>query len=42
MARFGRPEDLTGAQLWLLSPAAAFDTGVVLPVDGGFTACSGV
>lgn len=42
MARFGKPEDLTGALLWLLSPAAAFVTGVVLPVDGGFTAYSGV
>jgi NAD(P)-dependent dehydrogenase (short-subunit alcohol dehydrogenase family) len=42
MARFGRPEDLTGALLWLLSPAAGFVTGVVVPVDGGFTAYSGV
>ncbi|HSS40640.1 MAG TPA: SDR family oxidoreductase, partial [Polyangia bacterium] len=42
MARFGTPEDLTGALLWLLSPAAAFVTGVVLPVDGGFTAYAGV
>jgi NAD(P)-dependent dehydrogenase (short-subunit alcohol dehydrogenase family) len=42
MARFGTPEDLTGALLWLLSPAANFVTGVVLPVDGGFTAYSGV
>ncbi len=42
MARFGRPEDLTGALLWLLSPAASFVTGVVLPIDGGFTAYSGV
>jgi NAD(P)-dependent dehydrogenase (short-subunit alcohol dehydrogenase family) len=42
MARFGTAEDLTGALLWLLSPAAAFVTGVVLPVDGGFTACCGV
>ena len=42
MARFGTPEDLTGALLWLLSPAASFVTGVVLPVDGGFTAYSGV
>jgi len=42
MARFGTPEDLTGALLWLLSPAAAFVTGVVVPVDGGFTAYSGV
>ena len=42
MARFGKPEDLTGALLWLLSPASAFVTGVVVPVDGGFTAYSGV
>ncbi len=42
MARFGTPEDLTGALLWLLSPAASFVTGVVLPVDGGFTAYAGV
>ncbi|HVV49001.1 MAG TPA: SDR family oxidoreductase [Polyangia bacterium] len=42
MARFGKPEDLTGALLWLLSPASAFVTGVVVPVDGGFTAYAGV
>ena len=42
MGRFGTPEDLTGALLWLLSPAASFVTGVVVPVDGGFTAYSGV
>jgi NAD(P)-dependent dehydrogenase (short-subunit alcohol dehydrogenase family) len=42
MGRFGNAEDLTGAALWLLSPAAAFVTGVVLPVDGGFSAYSGV
>lgn len=42
MARFGQPEDLLGAVLWLLSPASAFVTGVVLPVDGGFSAYSGV
>lgn len=42
MARFGRPEDLLGAVLWLLSPASAFVTGIVLPVDGGFSAFSGV
>jgi NAD(P)-dependent dehydrogenase (short-subunit alcohol dehydrogenase family) len=42
MRRFGSPEDLTGAVLWLLSPASRFVTGVVLPVDGGFTAFSGV
>ena len=42
MARFGRPEDLVGASLWLLSPAAQFVTGIVVPVDGGFSAYSGV
>lgn len=42
MNRFGSPEDLFGAALWLLSPAAAFVTGVVIPVDGGFSAFSGV
>jgi NAD(P)-dependent dehydrogenase (short-subunit alcohol dehydrogenase family) len=42
MARFGEPSDLFGAVLWLLSPAAEFVTGVVVPVDGGFSAYSGV
>lgn len=42
MGRFGKPEDLNGAMLWLLSPLAAFVTGIVLPVDGGFSAYSGV
>jgi len=42
MARFGTPDDLTGAMLWLLSPASRFVTGTVVPVDGGFTAYSGV
>jgi NAD(P)-dependent dehydrogenase (short-subunit alcohol dehydrogenase family) len=42
MRRFGRPEDLLGAMLWLLSPASAFVTGAVIPVDGGFAAFSGV
>jgi len=42
MARFGQPEDLFGAVLWLLSPASAFVTGVVLPIDGGFSAFAGV
>jgi NAD(P)-dependent dehydrogenase (short-subunit alcohol dehydrogenase family) len=42
MARFGNPEDLLGAVLWLLSPASAFVTGIVVPVDGGFSAYSGV
>jgi NAD(P)-dependent dehydrogenase (short-subunit alcohol dehydrogenase family) len=40
--RFGVPEDLTGAMLWLMSPASAFVTGIVLPVDGGFLAFGGV
>src|SRR4029079_15578450 len=35
--RMGRPEDLVGTLLWLVSPAAAFLTGVVVPVDGGFS-----
>lgn len=42
MGRFGDPIDLLGAALWLLSPLAAFVTGIVLPVDGGFSAFSGV
>jgi NAD(P)-dependent dehydrogenase (short-subunit alcohol dehydrogenase family) len=42
MGRFGDPEDLLGATLWLLSPAAAFVTGIVVPVDGGFSAYGGV
>ena len=42
MARFGHPEDLTGTVLWLLSDAAKFVTGTVIPVDGGFSAFSGV
>jgi NAD(P)-dependent dehydrogenase (short-subunit alcohol dehydrogenase family) len=40
--RFGQPEDLLGTMLWLLSPASSFVTGVVVPVDGGFSAFSGV
>ena len=42
MGRFGQPEDLFGAILWLLSPASAFVTGVIVPIDGGFSAYSGV
>jgi NAD(P)-dependent dehydrogenase (short-subunit alcohol dehydrogenase family) len=42
LGRFGAPDDLLGAVLWLLSPAAAFVTGIVVPVDGGFSAFSGV
>jgi len=40
--RFGTPEDLLGAVLWLVSPAASFVSGVVVPIDGGFSAFSGV
>ncbi len=42
MGRFGNPEDLIGAVIWLLSDASAFVTGVVVPIDGGFSAFSGV
>ncbi len=42
MGRFGDPEDLLGAVLWLLSPASSFVTGIVVPVDGGFSAFAGV
>ncbi|UCC54940.1 MAG: SDR family oxidoreductase [Anaerolineaceae bacterium] len=42
MGRFGSPEDLLGAVLWLLSPASAFVTGTVVAIDGGFSAFSGV
>lgn len=40
--RFGDPEDLLTTVLWLISPGAEFVTGVVVPVDGGFSAYSGV
>jgi NAD(P)-dependent dehydrogenase (short-subunit alcohol dehydrogenase family) len=42
MGRFGQPDDLIGTVLWLLSDAAKFVTGIVVPVDGGFSAFSGV
>jgi NAD(P)-dependent dehydrogenase (short-subunit alcohol dehydrogenase family) len=42
MGRFGEPEDLLGTLLWLVSDASRFVTGVVVPVDGGFAAFSGV
>lgn len=42
MGRFGQPEELIGTVLWLLSDAARFITGVVVPIDGGFSAFSGV
>lgn len=40
--RFGVPEDLLGTVLWLITPASAFVTGIVVPIDGGFSAYSGV
>jgi NAD(P)-dependent dehydrogenase (short-subunit alcohol dehydrogenase family) len=42
MGRFGKPGELVGGMLWLLSPAASFVTGSVVYIDGGFTAYSGV
>ena len=42
MHRFGDPQDLTGTVLWLVSSASRFVTGIVVPVDGGFSAYSGV
>jgi NAD(P)-dependent dehydrogenase (short-subunit alcohol dehydrogenase family) len=42
MGRFGDPADLQGPVLWLCSDAAAFVTGAVIPVDGGFSADSGI
>ena len=40
--RFGEPADLASTLVWLCSPASRFVTGVVVPVDGGFSAFSGV
>ncbi|MBN1286129.1 MAG: SDR family oxidoreductase [Anaerolineae bacterium] len=42
MARYGAPEDLVGTVIWLISDASRFVTGVVVPIDGGFSAYSGV
>lgn len=42
MGRFGESEELLGTVLWLLSPAAQFVSGIIVPVDGGFSAYSGV
>ncbi len=42
MGRLGTPEDLPGTLLWLVSPASAFVTGVVIPIDGGFSSFSGI
>ena len=40
--RFGEPEELAGTLIWLCSPASAFVSGIVVPVDGGFSAFAGV
>jgi NAD(P)-dependent dehydrogenase (short-subunit alcohol dehydrogenase family) len=42
MGRFGRAEELVGAILFLVSESASFVTGVILPIDGGFSFYSGV
>lgn len=42
MGRFGEADELIGTTQWLLSDAAKFVTGIVVPVDGGFSAYSGV
>lgn len=42
MGRFGESEDLIGTLLFLLSPASEFVHGIVIPVDGGFSAYGGV
>lgn len=42
MGRFGEPEDLIGTLIWLASDASKFVTGITIPVDGGFSAYSGV
>lgn len=42
MGRFGTPDDLTGTLLWLCGSGSEFVTGVVVPIDGGFSAFSGV
>ena len=42
MKRFGEPEELCGTLNWLCSDGAKFVTGIVVPVDGGFSAFSGI
>lgn len=42
MGKFGEPEDLVGTTLWLCGEGASFVTGIVVPIDGGFSAFSGV
>lgn len=42
LGRFGEPEELVGTAVWLAGDAARFVTGIVVPVDGGFSAYGGV
>ena len=42
MGRFGTPQDLLSTVIWLLAPSSLFITGIVVPVDGGFSAFSGI
>ncbi len=42
MARFGHPDELVGTAVWLASDAARFITGIVVPVDGGYSAFGGI
>jgi len=42
MNRLGKPEELKGTLLYLASDISSFVTGVVIPVDGGFNASSGI
>lgn len=42
MGRYGTPDDLIGTLIWLISDGAKFVNGVVVPIDGGFSAYSGV
>ena len=41
-ARYGRPDELASTLLWLVADASSFVTGIVVPVDGGFSSFSGV
>jgi NAD(P)-dependent dehydrogenase (short-subunit alcohol dehydrogenase family) len=42
MERFGEPDELVGALIFLMSKAGSFVHGATIPIDGGFSACSGV
>lgn len=42
LGRFGEPDELVGTAVWLASDASKFVTGIVVPVDGGFSAFGGI